>query len=67
MAIVDFDIVAATKLAETISGAKAYQADVTKSSDMDGVVARIVADFGSLDGAVKPRIFLAVFPMLSEA
>lgn len=53
VAVVDYDLGAATRLAEEIDGVKAYQVDVTKSSDVDDVVARIVADFGRLDGAVN--------------
>ncbi|WP_137130909.1 SDR family oxidoreductase [Rhizobium sp. FY34] len=53
VAIADYDIAAARMLAEEIDGAKAYQVDVTKSSDIDDVVASIVADFGRLDGAVN--------------
>jgi NAD(P)-dependent dehydrogenase (short-subunit alcohol dehydrogenase family) len=53
VAVVDFNIDAATAIAEETDGAKAYRADVTNPSDMDEVVAQVVADFGGLDGAIN--------------
>lgn len=53
VAVVDFNIDAATALADQTDGALAYKADVTNPADMDAVVAQVVADFGGLHGAVN--------------
>jgi NAD(P)-dependent dehydrogenase (short-subunit alcohol dehydrogenase family) len=53
VAIVDFNLDAAEKLAAEIPNAKAYRANVTVAADMEQACAEIVKDFGALHGAVN--------------
>jgi NAD(P)-dependent dehydrogenase (short-subunit alcohol dehydrogenase family) len=53
VAVVDLDLGAAGKVAALHDGARAYQVDVSDPDAMSEVCARIVADFGKLDGAVN--------------
>ena len=49
VAVVDVDAAAAEAVASTLPVAMAASADVTKSSEVDAVVAQVVAQFGRID------------------
>jgi NAD(P)-dependent dehydrogenase (short-subunit alcohol dehydrogenase family) len=53
VALVDRDLAAAKRVAGELSGARAYQADVSALVDMERVCAEVVRDFGRLNGAVN--------------
>ena len=53
VAVVDLDLAAATAVAARHDGARAYQVDISDIAAMEAVCAKIVADFGKLDGAVN--------------
>jgi NAD(P)-dependent dehydrogenase (short-subunit alcohol dehydrogenase family) len=53
VAVVDLDLAAAEKVAARHEGARAYQVDVADPEAMKDLCAKIVADFGKLDGAVN--------------
>ena len=69
VAVLDIDMVAATRVATQAGSASAYRADVTDAAEMVAVIAQVVADQGTLDCAVNnagiggPFIPMADYPL----
>jgi len=69
VAVLDIDLTAAERVAAEAGSAAAYRADVTDAAGMAAVIAQIIADHGSLDGAVNnagiggPFIATADYPL----
>jgi NAD(P)-dependent dehydrogenase (short-subunit alcohol dehydrogenase family) len=53
VAILDFDLANAQRVADQTPDAKAYSVDVSDAGAVEAVCAQVVADFGRLDGAVN--------------
>lgn len=67
VAVLDFNEAAAQETAAAIPGARAYRVDVTDPKAMEDVCARVVADFGRLDGAVNNAGISGELAMITES